>query len=431
MKKDSNLVKRYNGDEFLIKKNEIESKRFLEMSEEDFKKLEKDSSYDFELEDVKKNHNLYESYMNIIDMLKEYCDLKKEDYPLIATWIIGTYLHEEFISYPFLFLNAVKGAGKTRALKLITKLSKDGEILLSPTEAVLFRTKSTLGIDEFEGIGVKSKNRTSMDNIRELLNACYKKGSKVKRMKQKKTMEGTEQVVEEFDVYRPIILANITGMEEVLSDRCITIILDKSNNQQIVNRIEIYEHSEIFKKTLELLNQCSLCSVVSVLKVYIEWNNYLDTNINTTLTTQTTYNTQTTFNNFFNKIKEININGRDLEITLPLMIIANEIGENVFDDVLNSIKKFTEIKREDQFVDSLDVIILDFVSQEVTTDFQSIKNLTTNFNNFAQLDYPINSKSFGRALVRLGVVLDNKRVGGGVMKRLDIKKAQKQLEVYK
>jgi len=69
----------------------------------------------------------------------------------------------------------MKGSGKTRTLKLITDLSKDGEILLRPTEAVLFRTRSTLGIDEAEGL-----TRKGMEEIRELLNGCYKKDLKLK-----------------------------------------------------------------------------------------------------------------------------------------------------------------------------------------------------------------------------------------------------------
>ena len=43
-------------------------------------------------------------------------------------------------------------------------------------------------------------------------------------MKKKKTIEGEQQVVEEFEPYRPIIMANIWGMDEVLGERCIQLI---------------------------------------------------------------------------------------------------------------------------------------------------------------------------------------------------------------
>ena len=56
----------------------------------------------------------------------------------------------------------------------VCKLAKDGNVMASPTEAVLFRTNGTLGIDEFEGVANKDKS-----SIRELLNGAYKKGIKI------------------------------------------------------------------------------------------------------------------------------------------------------------------------------------------------------------------------------------------------------------
>ena len=44
-------------------------------------------------------------YEKIIEVLKQYCDLKEEYYPVVATWIIGTYLHKSFNTYPYLFIN--------------------------------------------------------------------------------------------------------------------------------------------------------------------------------------------------------------------------------------------------------------------------------------------------------------------------------------
>ena len=117
----------------------------------------------------------------------------------------------------------MRGSGKTRILKLIASMSKNGEVLGSLSEAVLFRTAKgrTICIDEFEKVG-SHENQA----LRELLNAAYKKGQKIKRMKK----AGDEYVVEEFDIYTPICMANIWGMDEVLGDRCITIVLEKSND---------------------------------------------------------------------------------------------------------------------------------------------------------------------------------------------------------
>jgi len=147
---------------------------------------------------------LLECYEKIKEVLKHYLDMKEDYYSLIAIWILGTYWHKNFSSYPYLYFNAMRGSGKSRALKLITRLSKDGNVMASPTEAVLFRTSGTIGIDEFEGVANKDKNA-----VRELLNGAYKKGIKIMRMKKVKSISGVEMKVEEFEVYRPVIMANI------------------------------------------------------------------------------------------------------------------------------------------------------------------------------------------------------------------------------
>jgi len=117
---------------------------------------------------------LLDAYETIKKILRHYLDMNEDYYSLIAIWILGTYWHNDFSSYPYLYFNAMRGSGKSRALKLITRLSKDGQVMASPTEAVLFRTSGTLGIDEFEGVANKDKT-----SVRELLNGAYKKDKKI------------------------------------------------------------------------------------------------------------------------------------------------------------------------------------------------------------------------------------------------------------
>ena len=395
------------------------------MEEEEFKQLE-NPSIDIEGKKELNQENLELAYLNIIDMLKEYCDLKEEYYPLIATWIIGTYMHKDFECYPFLFLNAMRGSGKTRTLKLISKLSKDGEVQASLTEAVLFRTTGTLGLDEFEGL-----TRKGGESLRELLNAAYKKGTKIKRMKQKKTVDGVEQVVEEFEPFRPIVMANIWGMEEVLGDRCITLVLERSNNKKIIQKVEIYEHSKIFQETKKILEVCSLCSVVTPRKAYTEWNKYITDNYIYTHTTHTTHN-NINYTNLFKRLNSIDMNGRDLELTMPLLLISHQISEKSFEDVLFAINNYINEKRDDQFAESRDVSLIDFISQEVEGEFVRVKELTERFRGFLQSDDDwINDKWMGRGLKRLSLLRDKKRTRGGITVLLDVKKAQEKIVMFK
>ncbi len=422
--------------------NDKEINEKLLMNDENFKKLS-NSEYDLEEDKEKINEDLKIAYYNIMDLLKKYCDLDEESYSIIAIWIIGTYFHEQFESYPYLFLNAMRGSGKSRTIKLITDLSKDGEQQASMTEAVLFRTKGTLGIDEFEGI-----TRKGSENLRELLNASYKKGTTIKRMKQKKGLDGSmEQIVESFDVFRPIVMANITGMEEVLGDRCISIIISKSDKDVIIKLVEIWKKEEIFLKTKEILEKCSLCSVVVAGECYKQWNNYIiykyyinnNTHQYTDIekednknTTKNTKNIHQIYTNLFEKIKKIDMDGRSLELTLPLLLISYQISVDIFEEVYNSVKIYIKQKREEQFIESRDISLIDYVSQEVTQDWLATREITRRFKEFIQADEEwITPKWVGWGLRRLKLRLKHKRVAGGIKIMLDINKAQKDIRMFR
>ena len=83
---------------------------------------------------------LRECYHAIKEIITRYMDMNEESKIIVSLWIIGTYLHDEFESFPFLFINAMKGSGKTRLLKLINVLCYKGKLTNNTTPAVLFRT---------------------------------------------------------------------------------------------------------------------------------------------------------------------------------------------------------------------------------------------------------------------------------------------------
>jgi hypothetical protein len=374
---------------------------------------------------------LGEAFEKIINILKYYVDLKEENYSLIALWIIGANMINAFNTYPYLYLNAPKGSGKTRLMNLITKLS-NGKIVNSLTEAVLFRTSGCLGIDEFEAITKKG-----IEGLKELLNSAYKKGTKVMRMKKVKRLTGEEQVVEEFEVYRPIVIANISGMDEVLGDRCFHIILDKSNNPIFTKKVEIFNFEE------EMAKVCSLCSVVIQKNIYkgIEttWNDYLTTkytNYTTTLTTLTTLTTQANLSSeqlsFFNKIDDSNINGRSLELSFPLLFLANFLNVTLFEKVLQHLKNLDEEKKQEDITESYDVSLLDFVASQVNDNrWFLVSELARQFKIFLNTsDEEINPKWMGKALIRSNLELDKKRKHNGIMVKLNINKAEEKIKTF-
>ncbi len=396
--------------------------------------LIKEKGKELEFDELK--IKLGEIYEDIINILKKFCDIKEEYYPLVAIWIIGTYIHDEFETFPYLFFNAMRGSGKSRMLRLIAELSHNGELLGSMSEAALFRTAKgrTLCIDEFEKVGSQEKQ-----GLRELLNAAYKKGSKIKRMKKMK--EGYE--VEEFEVYSSIVMANIWGMEEVLSDRCITIIIEKSGRPEITKLIENFSNDSQIKKIKNDINDvvCSLCSIISIRKIEKEWNSYILDKYYTTLhtyTTQTTLDIHTTLNqdkiSLFNKMDDAGIDGRNLELSFPIFMIANLL--NSFDPILKTLKDIMIEKKLEDITESKDVQVFDFVSrQELLKNYVSMIKLTNQFRDFLGLEGKeedwINSRWLGRAFKRLALTKEKVRKSGGIEVILDVYKAQEKIKMFK
>ena len=382
---------------------------------------------------------LLDVYEDIKYIIEKYLEIDQKHTKIIALWIIGTYFHKDFNSFPYLYLNAMRGSGKTRLLNLISAMSWEGTIQNSMTDAVLFRTKGTLCIDEAEGLGRKGK-----ETLLELLNSGYKKGVIVNRMKKKKTPDGEEQVVESYSVYRPIAIANITGIDNVLGDRCIKIILEKSISEKKTRLVENLLESKIssIKEILSSISQirCSLCSVVAPQNMYIVWNKYVLHELTTPIytSTSTTLTTLTTLEKNFDLIKSTTINGRDLELSLPLLIVSmwidGAIGlEGIFEEILRILNDISLKKIEEETIENLDISFYDYISQEIeVTHYVSIQKVTDGFRQFVQTnDDWINNKWVGQALSRLKLLIHKRRLGRGIEVRLNYKKAKEKMRMFK
>jgi hypothetical protein len=305
--------------------------------------------------------------------------------------------------------------------------------MASMTEAVLFRTTGTLGIDEFENLGSKDKSE-----LRELLNAAYKKGIKITRMRKKKSVDGEQQVAESFDVYRPIVMANIWGMEEVLGDRCISLQLEKSTNPIITRLVENFDEFPEIQAVKDYFSkfQCSLCSVVTKKNIYTSWNTFIYT-----IYTNTTNNiNNTNYTNeleeeneeFFRKIVDTNIDGRNLELFFPLFMISGAIGEDVLNETLDFAKRMVHDKRVEEVTESKDVMVFRLIASMEAAKYVKINeivNLMRHMTNEGEMEW-LNAKWMGRALKRLQLTVDKRRVGDGVEVTLDIDKAKKKMEMF-
>lgn len=374
---------------------------------------------------------LLDIYNRIIERLKFYCDLNEEYYNIVALWVIGTYFHKEFETYPYLFINAMRGSGKSRLLKLIAFLSRNGKVENDMSEAVLFRTAKdkTFCIDEFENIGSKEKG-----TLRTLLNSAYKKGTIVERARKVKSTE--DYVVEKFELYAPICMANIWGMESVLSDRCITLILEKSNDPMKTKLMEIFDYDEVLKQIkVDLSVGCEVyVGSNTIINTYKEWNLHLHT-----LYTTYTIHTQPTLT-FFDKVLATSLNSRHLELFFPLLLVTQKIDEKLTEITLQTADKIIKEKKDEDILNDKDISLIEFVSEmDPIDDFIQIKYITESYKNFLEDDEETKKKKMdwlsnewmGRALKRLVLIRQKRRIGRGIEILIDYDKAKNKIKMFK
>ncbi len=140
---------------------------------------------------------------SVAAFLRRFLFLKEQEhYMLIATWILATHLHKRFEYSGYLFAHSPeRQSGKTTFLEILNLLVyRPTGLQISPTEAVMFRTAEdhTHLLDEVDSW----KNG---DDLKEVLNAGYKKGGHVTRCSNSKA----DYKPKEFPVFAPRALAGI------------------------------------------------------------------------------------------------------------------------------------------------------------------------------------------------------------------------------
>jgi hypothetical protein len=139
----------------------------------------------------------------VADFIERFVFLKtKSLYELLALWTISTHMQAEFEFTGYIFAYSPEPqSGKSRLLEILELLvAHPSGILISPSEAVLFRTAHghTQLLDEVDGW-------TNREFLRSVLNAGFRRGATVKRVEDGSS--GYE--VGSFPVFAPRALAGI------------------------------------------------------------------------------------------------------------------------------------------------------------------------------------------------------------------------------
>ena len=185
---------------------------------------------------------------------------------LVGYWVIATYFHKRFSTFPYLFINAIKRAGKTKLLDVLTLLAYNAVFSPNMSTSTLFRLTQSAGattlLDETENLEDPEKKA----EFKSLLLSGYKRGSFCYRSEK----ENEKYVPVPFEVYSPKAIANINGISDVLEDRCIPITMKRGRNLAIINK-DVPSEDPIWEKIRDNLSRLYFKNSLQSKLLTIKW----------------------------------------------------------------------------------------------------------------------------------------------------------------
>lgn len=250
--------------------------------------------------------NTTDVFEDIVKLSKTHIDFGNESWNKYkALWIIGSYFHRLFETYPYIHLNGDMESGKTKTLTFISWLSFNGELTFNSSASYVVRVvhnnHSTCCIDEVERLR-HSEDQDSQVLIA-MLNSGYKKGSFCGKSEQ--TDKNGQWLPKQYEAFSAKVFASIRGLDSSLGSRCIPIIMLKTGNKEIKNR-ELKSDDPTFQEIRNKLYHIMLTNFESVRL-------------------------------FYQTIKDDELLGREWELWRPILAIAKTIDMesdfNLYDEM--------------------------------------------------------------------------------------------------
>lgn len=302
----------------------------------------------------------------------------------MACWVIGTYFHRLFSSYPYIHLNGTMESGKSKTLMVTAQLAFNGQLTVNSTASYIIRTihdnHSTCCIDEIENIQ-RAKDDNSLAVIG-MYNAGYKRGSFVGKAEQSGRNSTWEP--KRYEAYSPKIFASINGLESSLASRTVPIEMVRSTNNAIKNR--------------EITNEDATLSVIRDQLYPVMLEQFLAVKA------------------IYSGIQDEEIVGREWELWKPILVIAKVIDPDLalYDELRQLALESGTNKRETvlesmvtpKILDALETLLLSEINYEATYSGPQIINhlIETDNDSFGWLaNYEKANHWIGRELRKAGV----------------------------
>jgi hypothetical protein len=308
-----------------------------------------------------------------------------EIYDLMTIWVLGTYLFPIFNTFPYIYVGGVKQTGKTKTLHVTSLLAFNSIFSTSVTSAALFRLvqdgRCSLFIDETE----KLSNPERFTEFRALLLSGYKKSGIVQRV-EKDTKD--RFVVKKFEVYSPKMLGNVFGLEDILEDRCIRIIMKRTLNKEIGER-EINENDPTWQQIRDKCYVFALENWEEIKEIYETLPN------------------------------ETKLSNREWELWHPILAIAAFLNKSIYNKMKTLAEMKTKEKHTENITETGEYILIETLLDLVKEDrYYKIKEIKERMiERFDEEQRWLSNKWIGNALRRLGIA-EKRRVGAGIEFRI-------------
>ena len=185
---------------------------------------------------------IHPSYVvrEIADFIRKTYATSEDVVKVLSLWIYATYFYSLFKDgFPYLLFNGGKGSGKSTIDSIIYLLSFNPVFSVNISGAALFRRIHYFGgtfiLDEMENLMDEKKNSES--DIATVVKAGYASNGKVYRV------DPDTGLPQSFDVFGPKVISNITGVSDVVGDRCIEIKTFAAPEEKLrgLERIDVYK----------------------------------------------------------------------------------------------------------------------------------------------------------------------------------------------
>jgi hypothetical protein len=179
----------------------------------------------------------------VVEYLRRFVVFTDEQALTVGLWVFHTWALDVAQQTPYLLVTSPeKGCGKSRLQEVAELLVKRPWMTVLTSEAVLYRKieaqQPTLLLDEADTIFAPGRKGDRYESVRAVLNAGHRRGAVVPRC------VGPGQVVKDFHVFCPKMIAGIGVLPDTITDRGVPIRMERKTTQESVEDF-FYNEEEV------------------------------------------------------------------------------------------------------------------------------------------------------------------------------------------